>query len=101
MNVLFTALISTAVVVAASAWPQFDRSYGTVAAYERKLTQNLATILLYKLWCGVVTGALSPERGSLRMAAVYLRNITWIIAIILSSLCVCYNLSLFQGICKE
>ena len=48
MNVLFTALISTAVVVAASAWPQLDRPYGMVAAYERKLTQNLATILLYK-----------------------------------------------------
>ena len=46
-------------------------------------------------------GALSPERGSPRMTAAYLRNITWIIAIILSSLCVCYNLSLFQGICKE
>ena len=40
------ALISATIVVVASTWPQFDRPYGAIAADERKLTQNLATILL-------------------------------------------------------
>ena len=45
MRLLLTALISATIVVAASTWPQFDRPYGAIAAYERKLTQNLATIV--------------------------------------------------------
>ena len=47
------AVISATIVVVASTWPQFDRPYGAIAAYERELTQNLATILLYKLVVGL------------------------------------------------
>ena len=45
MNVLLTALIATAFVVAASAWPS-DYHYGMTAAYGNKLTWTLVLILI-------------------------------------------------------
>ena len=42
---LLTALIATAFVVAASAWPS-DYHYGMTAAYESKLTGTLVLILI-------------------------------------------------------
>ena len=73
MGLLFMVLISATIVVVASTWPQFDRPYGAIAAYERKLTQNLATILFIQTCGGVVMGTLSPEPGSLRLQCISVR----------------------------
>ena len=47
---LLTVLISTVIVVAASAWHPADRHYGMTAAYERKLILELGINIQACVW---------------------------------------------------